>query len=87
MINERILAFNAEWLKDYLEQVSIIEHYKILLQDEQLDESNQAYVKIEIEERQYDLKEFKQLIQSFTHILTKLLYLKYVEGYTLEAAE
>lgn len=86
MISERTLALNAKWLKDYSEQVAAIEHYKNLLQDEQLYESDQAFVKREIEERQSDLEGFKKLIQSFTHILTRLLYLKYVEGYTVEAA-
>ncbi|WP_176489552.1 DUF1492 domain-containing protein [Lysinibacillus fusiformis] len=84
MINERVLEFNARWLKDYLDQVGDIEHYEILRHEQHLTIDELEFVTTEIIERKKELEQYKNIIRNFKDYLSQILYLKYVEGYSLE---
>lgn len=80
------VELNYRWIKNIYNIMDKIEKYQAIVDDEQnTEEMRKAFAK-EIEFQQQDLEDLKKLVSRFKSGLSKLLFKKYVEGYTIEEA-
>lgn len=85
ILSDSEIEFNYRWLKDYYDTVAKIDYYETMI-DKQTTQETRAGLISEINFLKQDLEDFRNLIQNLRSTFPKVVYLKYIEGYTLDEA-
>lgn len=82
--DERSLKFQRRWMKSALDTKKQIEEYQLIIFDMKKPKETREALEKEIAILEEYLEDLFAMVMGFRNELSKVLYLKYFEGYTLE---